>query len=114
MNLGSELRRKMRVGFLCGLLIGIAFYVGSILYELEMAGIISEIVTVLIGLAVFIGAGLIYDYEARKIPRIVAEMDKKLTKAKEQAKAGKFFCRYCGVENKKDAVYCEACGKKLS
>ena len=26
---------------------------------------------------------------------------------------GKFFCRYCGKENKPDAVYCEGCGKKL-
>jgi len=25
----------------------------------------------------------------------------------------KFFCRYCGAENKLDASYCEACGKKL-
>jgi len=25
----------------------------------------------------------------------------------------KFFCRYCGKENKPDAVYCEGCGKKL-
>ena len=25
----------------------------------------------------------------------------------------KFYCRYCGVENKKDAVYCESCGRKL-
>lgn len=26
---------------------------------------------------------------------------------------GKFFCRYCGKENKPDAVYCEGCGKKF-
>jgi len=26
---------------------------------------------------------------------------------------GKFFCRYCGRENKPDAGYCEGCGKKL-
>ena len=25
----------------------------------------------------------------------------------------KFYCRYCGVENKRDAVYCESCGRKL-
>jgi len=25
----------------------------------------------------------------------------------------KFFCRYCGAENKSDAVFCERCGKKL-
>jgi len=26
---------------------------------------------------------------------------------------GKFFCRFCGKENKPDAAYCEGCGKKL-
>jgi hypothetical protein len=25
----------------------------------------------------------------------------------------KRFCRYCGAENKIDAVYCEKCGKKI-
>lgn len=25
----------------------------------------------------------------------------------------KKFCRYCGTENKTDAVFCEKCGKKL-
>lgn len=27
--------------------------------------------------------------------------------------ARKFFCRYCGAENKLDAAFCERCGKKL-
>jgi len=26
----------------------------------------------------------------------------------------KFFCRYCGAENKGDAVFCEKCGKKIA
>jgi ribosomal protein L40E len=26
----------------------------------------------------------------------------------------KKFCRYCGTENNKDAVFCEKCGKKIS
>jgi len=26
---------------------------------------------------------------------------------------GSFFCRYCGGENKSDAVYCERCARKL-
>lgn len=25
----------------------------------------------------------------------------------------KFYCRYCGSENKRDAIYCESCGKSL-
>ena len=25
----------------------------------------------------------------------------------------KFYCRYCGVENKNDAVFCEKCGKNI-
>ena len=25
----------------------------------------------------------------------------------------KFYCRYCGAENKDDAMFCEKCGKKL-
>jgi ribosomal protein L40E len=25
----------------------------------------------------------------------------------------KKYCRYCGTENKKDAVFCEKCGKKI-
>jgi hypothetical protein len=26
---------------------------------------------------------------------------------------GKFYCRYCGTQNPKDAAFCESCGKKL-
>lgn len=26
----------------------------------------------------------------------------------------KKFCRYCGTENKSDAVFCEKCGKKIT
>ena len=26
----------------------------------------------------------------------------------------KFFCRYCGKENKPDATFCESCGKQLT
>jgi ribosomal protein L40E len=26
---------------------------------------------------------------------------------------GKKFCRYCGTENNKDAVFCEKCGKNI-
>jgi hypothetical protein len=25
----------------------------------------------------------------------------------------KKYCRYCGIENKSDAVFCEKCGKKI-
>jgi hypothetical protein len=28
--------------------------------------------------------------------------------------AEKKYCRFCGTENKKDAVFCEKCGKKIS
>ena len=71
MNLGSEMRTKMRVGFVSGFLMGISFFVADIvsLFNVEWLDLV-------IGLAVFLGAGFIYDYEARKIPRIVAEMDK--------------------------------------
>lgn len=31
-----------------------------------------------------------------------------------EVKSGpKFYCRYCGVENKADAAFCEKCGKQL-
>lgn len=26
----------------------------------------------------------------------------------------KFFCRYCGAENKSDAIFCEKCGKRIA
>jgi hypothetical protein len=25
----------------------------------------------------------------------------------------KFYCRYCGAENKKDAIFCEKCGRNI-
>lgn len=28
-------------------------------------------------------------------------------------KQGKFYCRYCGTENPRDALFCESCGKQL-
>jgi ribosomal protein L40E len=27
---------------------------------------------------------------------------------------GRFFCRYCGAENKADAIFCDKCGKKIA
>ncbi len=32
----------------------------------------------------------------------------------EAAQARIVFCRYCGMENKSDAVFCEKCGKKIT
>jgi ribosomal protein L40E len=39
-----------------------------------------------------------------------------ITPQKEEKMVGKeaiFYCRYCGAENKTDAVFCEKCGKQL-
>lgn len=41
------------------------------------------------------------------------EKDKDAKKALEKPEIRTFFCRYCGAENKADAVFCEKCGKKI-
>ena len=50
-----------------------------------------------------------------KISEIVNQIE--LLKEKQMSKEKKvkedYYCRYCGEENKSDAVYCEKCGKKL-
>jgi len=30
------------------------------------------------------------------------------------APTGKMHCPYCGTENKRDAIFCKKCGKKIS
>ena len=50
-------------------------------------------------------------WELRKLEKRIEGLEPKVaTKPKEE---GKLFCRYCGKENKSDAVYCERCGKKV-
>jgi hypothetical protein len=39
---------------------------------------------------------------------IVTENKEKKANAKP-----KFYCRYCGSENKRDAIYCDSCGRQL-
>jgi uncharacterized membrane protein YvbJ len=36
-----------------------------------------------------------------------------ITKTAEEKAVTMFYCRYCGKENKSDAVFCEKCGKQL-
>lgn len=99
----------MHAGAVSGLLWGITPLIWFTIWDLNV-GLVGEIRSAL----VFFAGAIVYEYEARKIPRIVAEVNKELGKAREQAEAGKFFCRYCGTENKSDAVFCEKCGKKNS
>jgi len=42
------------------------------------------------------------------------ETKEKAEKQAEPRETGKFFCRYCGAINKRDAVFCGTCGKKFS
>jgi hypothetical protein len=44
---------------------------------------------------------------------IVLEKQIEVTDEETKENKLKFYCRYCGVENKKDAIYCESCGRKL-
>ena len=50
-------------------------------------------------------------YEFYKLEKQIEE--KKLEVTAKPKVEEKLFCRYCGKENKPDAVYCEGCGKKL-
>jgi hypothetical protein len=57
-------------------------------------------------------------YEMTKISKIVAQVNQELERAKAKLPepsppTAKIFCRYCGTENKNDAVFCEKCGKKI-
>jgi len=63
---------------------------------------IVTVVLFVIGLLAFSQAGEVAKLEVESAPSV--------TKPKAE---GKFFCRYCGKENKPDALYCEACGKKF-
>jgi ribosomal protein L40E len=36
------------------------------------------------------------------------------SKTPEASSLSKTFCRYCGVENETDAVFCKKCGKKIT
>jgi len=42
-----------------------------------------------------------------------AKGDDETKKTTEQAEFGAFYCRFCGAQNKTDAVFCEVCGKAL-
>jgi len=80
MNLESEIRKKMRAGVVGGLLWGITPLIWFIIWDLRV-GLVGEVLAVL---AFFAGA-VVYEYEAHKIPSIVAEVEKELSKAREQA-----------------------------
>lgn len=110
MDLGSEIRNRMRAGLVSGLLLAISFLISWIIWDFTDGKWIGEIV----GFVIFSSGLFVYWHEADKISRIVTEVEKELSKAREQVMAGKFFCRYCGGENKSDAVFCEKCGKKLA
>jgi hypothetical protein len=46
---------------------------------------------------------------------LLTVQEKQIETIKEETTENKlrFYCRYCGVENKRDAIYCESCGRKL-
>lgn len=56
-------------------------------------------------------------FKARKVQLEIdsAEAIKRLERKVEERPnlERRFFCRYCGSENKPDAIYCERCAKKL-
>lgn len=60
--------------------------------------------------AVFIFVGLLFCllgiYETHRSQRIAI--------AQPSVSMERKFCRFCGTENNKDAVFCEKCGKKIS
>ena len=71
------------------------------------------LIPLLIGM-ILVGVGLgdtAVVYELYKLEKQI-EKQKPQVVAKPEVE-GKFFCRYCGKENKPEAAYCEGCGKKL-
>jgi len=44
---------------------------------------------------------------------IVQEKQIETVEKKTKENIPKFYCRYCGVENKTDAIFCESCGRKM-
>ena len=108
MDLASEIRRKMRVGFASGILIGISFYVADLIRLLNV-----ENLDWIIGFAMFMGAGFLYKYEAYKIPRIVAEAEREKKLQRQERERVKCQCGY-EYEGNKIPSNCPQCEKKLN
>jgi len=68
----------------------------------------------LVGGILLIGVGIAEmgaTWDIRKLEKQIEGLEPKdVTKPEVK---GKLFCRYCGKENKPDAIYCEGCGKNL-
>jgi transcription elongation factor Elf1/ribosomal protein L40E len=48
-----------------------------------------------------------------EIQQLQSEIDNKGTQNTQTANEEKVFCRYCGIPNEADAVFCKKCGKKI-
>jgi len=66
-------------------------------------------------IVIFTIAGVVistyYDDQKKQIMEEIKQMGE-LTVEEEGEQ--EFFCRYCGAQNKTDAVFCESCGKKIA
>jgi hypothetical protein len=49
-----------------------------------------------------------------EIQQLQSEIDNKGTQNTQTANEEKVFCRYCGIPNEADAVFCKKCGKKIA
>lgn len=116
MNLESEIRNKMRAGAVSGLLWGITPLIWFVIWDLNV-GLVGEI---LAALAFFAGA-VVYEYEAHKIPRLVAEVEKELSKVREQTPpsnpsqepAAFVVCPQCKYRIPSVSKFCLECGADL-
>ena len=85
----------------------------------EMAYQYSKFLNILLPILAMVGVvamieGAYYIYRAEQMSSQIREESKpQMEKISKPLGEGKFYCRYCGALNQKDAVYCEQCGKKI-
>lgn len=84
----------------------------------QYANSVYEIIVLLaMGLIfLFIGIGVFLTslYRASHNQPIDSSQSANVFFAKPPVSTEKKFCRYCGTENKVDAVFCEKCGKRIA
>jgi len=104
-----------------------AYYGGANRYQFVQAGFLEIpqwfIATIVLSIALIpiTFFGIIYNRKRRLLekPTQEKEVSKPGIEQKESPEAladrteGK-YCRYCGSENKVDAIFCEKCGKNIS
>ncbi len=116
--ISAQFQSSRRLAALSGFILGIALWIGTVMGLMGF----GDLPIYLAGAILWIIGVLLYNYTGRGLSVILGtvndqmrKMEMLLASAKEQSvEMSKLFCRYCGVENKTDAVFCEKCGKKIA